>query len=127
MSSFLLSFVPGPNSMWRMAKRITAPTLVITGRQDKLVDVRVAPAVAKLITDSRLLVLDQVGHVAQMERPDMVGRAALAMLDEAALEQALAVPDANSPELSGDLSDPPLISGSDEPAEPVSDTLTAMG
>ncbi len=93
VSSFLLSFVPGPNSMWRMATRITAPTLVITGRQDKLVDVRVAPAVAKLITDSRLLVLDQVGHVAQMERPDLVARSALAMLDEIALEQALAAPE----------------------------------
>ncbi len=92
VSSFLLSFVPGPNSMWRMARRITAPTLVITGRQDQLVDVRVAPAVAKLITDSRLLVLDKVGHVAQMERPDLVARAELAMLDEVALERALATP-----------------------------------
>jgi pimeloyl-ACP methyl ester carboxylesterase len=100
VSSFLLSFVPGPNSMWRMAKRITAPTLVITGRQDKLVDVRVAPAVAKLITDSRLLVLDQVGHVAQMERPDMVARAALAMLDEVALEQALAAPEPHATPIS---------------------------
>ena len=93
VSSFLLSFVPGPNSMWRMARRITAPTLVITGRQDQLVDVRVAPAVAKLITDSRLLVLDKVGHVAQMERPDLVARAELAMLDEVALERALATPE----------------------------------
>jgi len=118
VSSFLLSYVPGPNSMWRMAARITAPTLVITGRQDKLVDVRVAPAVGKLIVDSRLLVLDQVGHVAQMERPDMVARAAVAMLDEVALKQALTVPDVNSPVLSGDLSDPHLISSSDGPAEP---------
>jgi pimeloyl-ACP methyl ester carboxylesterase len=93
VSSFLLSYVPGPNSMWRMARRITVPTLVITGRQDKLVDVRVAPAVGKLITDSRLLVLDQVGHVAQMERPDLVARAVLAMLNEVALEQALALPE----------------------------------
>jgi hypothetical protein len=44
--------------------------------------VRVAPAVAKMIPDSRLLVLDQVGLVAQMERPDLVARAVLPMLDE---------------------------------------------
>jgi hypothetical protein len=56
--------------------------LVITGRQDRLVDVRVSPAVAKLIADSRLMVLDQTGHVAQMERPEIVARAVLAMLDE---------------------------------------------
>lgn len=83
VGSFLRSYLPGPDSIWRVAERITAPTLVITGRQDQLVDVRVAPAVGKLIPDSRLLVLDQVGHVAQMERPDLVARAVLAMLDEA--------------------------------------------
>jgi pimeloyl-ACP methyl ester carboxylesterase len=82
VGSFLRSYFPGPNSQWRVAARICAPTLVITGRQDRLVDVRVAPAVAKLIPDSRLMVLDRVGHVAQMERPDMVARAVLAMLDE---------------------------------------------
>jgi pimeloyl-ACP methyl ester carboxylesterase len=82
VGSFVRSYFPGPNSQWRVAARITAPTLVITGRQDRLVDVRVAPAVAKLIPDSRLMVLDRVGHVAQMERPDMVARAVLAMLDE---------------------------------------------
>ena len=47
VGSFLRSYLPGPNSMWRIAERITAPTLVITGRQDRLVDVRVAPAVGE--------------------------------------------------------------------------------
>jgi pimeloyl-ACP methyl ester carboxylesterase len=82
MDAYMRSYFPGPNSQWRVAARITAPTLVITGRQDRLVDVRAAPAVAKLIPDSRLMVLDQVGHVAQMERPELVARAVLAMLDE---------------------------------------------
>jgi pimeloyl-ACP methyl ester carboxylesterase len=82
--SFLRSYLPGANSMWRLAGRVTAPTLVITGRQDRLVDVRVAPAVAKVIPDSRLLVLDRAGHVAQMERPRVVARAVAAMLDEVA-------------------------------------------
>jgi pimeloyl-ACP methyl ester carboxylesterase len=82
VGSFVRSYLPGPNSMWRVAERVTAPTLVITGRQDRLVDVRVAPAVARLIPDSRLLVLDRVGHVAQMERPVVVARAVAAMLNE---------------------------------------------
>jgi pimeloyl-ACP methyl ester carboxylesterase len=82
VGSFVQSWFAGPNSMWRLAARITAPTLVITGHQDRLVDIRVAPAVAKLIPDSRLLILDKVGHVAQMERPDLVARAVAAMLDE---------------------------------------------
>jgi pimeloyl-ACP methyl ester carboxylesterase len=82
VGSFVRSYLPGPDSMWRIAEHVTAPTLVITGRQDRLVDVRVAPAVGRLIPDSRLLVLDQVGHVAQMERPELVARGVLAMLDE---------------------------------------------
>jgi len=99
VGSFLRSYLPGPNSMWRVAERITAPTLVITGRQDKLVDVRVAPAVAKLIADSRLLVLDNVGHVAQMECPLLVARAAAHMLDEVSPK---------APDTSGELASRPV-------------------
>jgi pimeloyl-ACP methyl ester carboxylesterase len=82
VGSFARSYLPGSDSMWRIAERITAPTLVVAGRQDRMVDVRVGPAVGRLIPDSRLLVLDRVGHVAQMERPDLVARAVLAMLEE---------------------------------------------
>ncbi|BCB86665.1 alpha/beta fold hydrolase [Phytohabitans suffuscus] len=82
VSSFLRAYLPGSGSLWRIASRITAPTLVIGGRQDQLVDIRVAPAVARAIPDSRLLILDQVGHVAQMEVPRVVARAAVAVLDE---------------------------------------------
>lgn len=102
VGSFLRSYLPGPNSMWRVAERITAPTLVITGRQDRLVDVRVGPAVAKLIPDSRLLVLDRVGHVAQMEKPRVVARAVAAMLNEVSpavdgpVERELDTPDTAS-------------------------------
>ena len=38
---------------------------------------RSAPRAAQTFPDSRLLVLDDVGHVAQMERPDLVARAFL--------------------------------------------------
>src|SRR5262245_40137148 len=69
VSGVLRAYLPGENSMWRVAERITAPTLVISGRSDRIVDVRVGPAVAQRIPDSRLLVLDRVGHVAQMEQP----------------------------------------------------------
>jgi hypothetical protein len=104
--------------MWRVAERITAPTLVILGRQDQLVDVRVAPAVARLIPDSRLLVLDQVGHVAQMERPDMVARGVLAMLDEVAIEGALAAESA-ARDMSNESDEPPVT--------PVADALAPLG
>ena len=88
VTSFLRAYLPGTNSMWQIARTITAPTLVIGGRQDRLVDIRVAPQVAKAIPDSRLLILDGVGHVAQMEVPRIVARAVVALLDEAAAEAA---------------------------------------
>lgn len=82
VSSFLRAYLPGGGSLWRTAAAVRAPTLVIGGRQDRLVDIRVAPQAAWVIPDSRLLLLDGVGHVAQMEVPRLVARAVVALLDE---------------------------------------------
>lgn len=82
LATFLRAYLPGSGSLWRITRDVTAPTLVIAGRQDQLVDVRVATRTAKTIPDSRLLLLDGVGHVAQMEVPRVVARAVLALLDE---------------------------------------------
>ncbi|BCL14101.1 alpha/beta fold hydrolase [Micromonospora sagamiensis] len=83
VSCFLRSYLPGSRSLWRMARAVQAPTLVIGGRHDRLVDVRVAPQTARVIPDSRLLMLD-AGHVAQMELPRTVARAVLGLLDDVA-------------------------------------------
>ena len=82
VSSFLRAYLPGEGSIWRAAAKITAPSLVVAGRQDLLVDIRVAPQVARTIPDSRLLMLAGIGHVAQMESPRTVARAFLGMLAE---------------------------------------------
>jgi len=82
--SFLRAYLPGANSLWRIARQISAPTLVIGGAHDQLVDVRVAPQVARVIPDSRLLMLGNAGHVAQVERPVPVARAVLGMLEDLA-------------------------------------------
>lgn len=82
VGSFLRAYLPGEGSLWRIAARVRTPTLVIGGGKDRLVDVRVAPQVARAIPNSRLLMLAGVGHVAQMEVPRTVARAALALLDE---------------------------------------------
>ncbi|MEV4199390.1 alpha/beta fold hydrolase [Micromonospora globbae] len=82
VSSFLRSYLPGSDSLWRLARKVRAPTLVIGGRQDRLVDVRVAPQAARVIPDSRLLMLDGVGHVAQLEVPRLVARAVFGLLAE---------------------------------------------
>lgn len=82
VSSFLRAYLPGANSLWRIAARITVPTLVIGGTEDKLIDVRVPEQVARIIPDSRLLTLDGVGHVPQVEEPRLVARAIAGLLDE---------------------------------------------
>jgi pimeloyl-ACP methyl ester carboxylesterase len=67
---------------WAAMRRITVPTLVIWGDEDKLVASDLAPFVAAAIPDSRLLVLPDMGHVAMMEAPETCARAQLAVLDE---------------------------------------------
>ncbi|MEU4773977.1 alpha/beta hydrolase [Micromonospora sp. NPDC023644] len=82
VSSFLRSYLPGSGSLWRLAATVAAPTLVVGGRADRLVDVRVAPQTARVVPDSRLLMLDGVGHVAQLEVPRLVARAVLGLLTD---------------------------------------------
>jgi pimeloyl-ACP methyl ester carboxylesterase len=62
----------GPLSSWRDAARVTVPTLVIYGRNDRLVSARMAGRAARLFSDSRVVVLPRTGHVAMMEHPATV-------------------------------------------------------
>ena len=55
---------------------------MIGGLNDKIVDPRVPGQVAKVVPDSRLLILPRVGHVAQMEVPRLVARAVVGMLQD---------------------------------------------
>lgn len=69
-------------SLWRDAARVTAPTLVIYGGQDRLVDPRNAARAGRTFKNSRVVVLPAVGHVAQMERPESVAREFRALLED---------------------------------------------
>ncbi|WP_067495698.1 alpha/beta fold hydrolase [Actinoplanes sp. TFC3] len=82
VSSFVRAYLPGAGSQWRLAARVSVPTLVIGGLRDSLVDPRVPAQVARVIPDSRLLVLPRVGHVAQMEVPRIVARAIVGLLED---------------------------------------------
>jgi pimeloyl-ACP methyl ester carboxylesterase len=57
---------------WRDAARITAPTLVIYGSQDRLVDARMAGRAAHAFSGARIVVLPRTAHVAHMEHPAQV-------------------------------------------------------
>ena len=62
----------GRHSAWRDAARVTAPSLVIYGSRDRLVDARMAGRAAHQFADARVVVLPRTGHVAHMEHPDVV-------------------------------------------------------
>jgi pimeloyl-ACP methyl ester carboxylesterase len=62
----------GRHSAWRDAARITAPSLVIYGGRDRVVDPRNAGQAAHAFSNARIVVLPRTGHVAQMERPAQV-------------------------------------------------------
>ena len=75
LRALMRSYLRRTGSFWADAATVTAPTLVIWGTRDQLVDVRLAPRTAAAFTDSRLLVLAGVGHTAQMEDPVTTARA----------------------------------------------------
>ena len=75
--SFLRAYLPGPTRCGGSPGGSPRRRWSSAAGSDRLVDVRVAPQVAGTIPDSRLLMLDGVGHVAQMEVPRIVARAVL--------------------------------------------------
>jgi pimeloyl-ACP methyl ester carboxylesterase len=59
---------------WEDAARITAPTLIIWGRKDRLTPRRAGERLHETIKGSRLEILADTGHVPQWERPESVAR-----------------------------------------------------
>lgn len=73
----------GQRNLWRQAATVRVPTLLVWGTADRLVDVSLAPKALAAFPTSRLMVLPGVGHVAQLEQPDTVARAFLALREDA--------------------------------------------
>jgi len=79
-------FRRGRHAAWRDAARITAPTLVIYGSNDRVVDPRLAGRAARAFANSKIVVLPRTGHLAHMEHPVQVAAEITAMLDAAAVK-----------------------------------------
>lgn len=77
-------FDTGPRALWRQATTLQMPVLVIAGTQDRLVPPGVAERAARTIPGARFLMLDDVGHVPQMERPQIVAETFLDLIEESA-------------------------------------------
>jgi len=77
-----------PDSFATVVKSIEAPTLVIWGKDDKIIDVGVVPELMSELKDKRLpVILDGVGHTAILEAEQLVVQAYLPFL-----KQAIATP-----------------------------------
>ena len=54
-------------------KNIRVPTLILWGRQDKIIPLRIGQQLHEAITNSRLIVLESCGHIPHEEKPTEVG------------------------------------------------------
>ncbi|MFD7594446.1 alpha/beta fold hydrolase [Kitasatospora sp. NPDC059812] len=87
----------GEASAWHLARRVTAPTLLVYGRDDALVPFRTAPRAYAAFRDARLLTLPGVGHVAMQERPAPVATAIRALITEASPCGTVTAPGSGAP------------------------------
>lgn len=76
-------FDPGPRNLWRQVGLIEAPTLVVWGDHDRLVPHALGPIAVRRLRNGRLVAVPDAGHVAQIERPDVVAAAVGRLLDDA--------------------------------------------
>jgi pimeloyl-ACP methyl ester carboxylesterase len=77
-------FRRGEENLWQQAARVSAPTLIVHGRHDRLVNPRMAARAGRTFPQVRLVLLPDAGHVAQMEVPERVAREARLLIDETA-------------------------------------------
>lgn len=71
----------GRRRLWRQAKQITAPTLLLYGGRDKLVDPRMAKRAETTFPQAHLVLMLDAGHVAHIEFPDRVAATIRDFLD----------------------------------------------
>jgi pimeloyl-ACP methyl ester carboxylesterase len=64
--------VPPRRSAWAAAKRIRCPTLVLLGGRDTLVGAAAAVRWRRSVPQATVIKLPSTGHVAMMERPELV-------------------------------------------------------
>ncbi|HEX8003147.1 MAG TPA: alpha/beta fold hydrolase [Mycobacteriales bacterium] len=76
-------FEPGSRNLWRQLGCVVAPTLVVWGDHDRLVPRTLGPVAVRRLRNGRLLRVPDAGHIAQIERPDVVADAVRRLLDDA--------------------------------------------
>ncbi len=67
-----------------MLRTITAPTLILWGREDKLIPVDSAAWFSQALPNARVTVLDDIGHIPMEEAPDRALAPVLTLLEQVA-------------------------------------------
>ena len=76
LRGLMLTYVDtGPERPWKLAEQVECPALLIYGRKDPLVDPRAAHRVTRHFRNAHVVVMNDSGHVAQMEHPERVAQA----------------------------------------------------
>jgi pimeloyl-ACP methyl ester carboxylesterase len=66
------TLTPRPLSLWRAAERVQAPALVLFGSHDRLMSPALAAPAARAFKHAQVEVLPHIGHIGQMEQPDLI-------------------------------------------------------
>ena len=64
------------------AHRIAAPTLIVWGKADRIIAPAYAQEFAERIAGARVALIDDAGHLAQLEQPDAVAKAVFGFLGD---------------------------------------------
>ena len=82
-----------PDSFALLAKSIDAPTLILWGKQDKIINVEVAPELKSLLKNAQApVILDNVGHMPILEADQLVVQQYLPFLSKIQTQKPAATP-----------------------------------
>ncbi|MEV0623823.1 alpha/beta hydrolase [Nonomuraea sp. NPDC050404] len=81
-------FRRGKDTLWQQAAHVTARTLIIHGRHDRLVRPAMARKAYRTFRQIRIVLLPTAGHVAMMEMPQVVAAEARRLIGETRLGNA---------------------------------------
>jgi len=76
---------------WDVLTGLDVPTLLLWGRQDQFASVETARTIAARVSDTRLVVLDECGHLPTLEQPEPCVPAVRTWLTDV-VERALGTP-----------------------------------
>ena len=87
--SYFQNNVPGQAFLESRIKEIKHPVLVVWGRHDRFINVRLGELLHERLPNSRLEILEESGHFVHMDTPEKLLKVSKSFLKEAELERKL--------------------------------------